>query len=120
MRLLAGRRRQYRADRHNQINWVHAKHPFASDTLYTTNRNGSVETKFQILEKFRLMIPPAGRCTSGSEVDPEDQPGLVALEINEIQGGGGSGKPPPNLRAPGERKPRAVGQLQIRSGPGEQ
>src|SRR5260370_42628287 len=55
-----------------------------------------------------------------SEINPEYQPGLVALEIDEIQGCRRSGRPAPCLNAPGDRKPGALRQLQVGGPPGEQ
>src|SRR3981189_3125190 len=49
----------------------------------------------------------------GLEIDAEYQSRLVALEINEIEGGTKSGRSPPNLCAPGGRQPRAICQLKI-------
>src|SRR5439155_19808354 len=49
----------------------------------------------------------------GLEIDAEYQSRLVALEINEIEGGAKSGRSPPNLSTPGGGQPRAIRQLKI-------
>src|SRR5712671_7409776 len=49
----------------------------------------------------------------GLEIDAEYQSRLVALEINEIEGGTKSGRSPPNLCAPGGRQQREICQMKI-------
>src|SRR5579883_1665232 len=52
--------------------------------------------------------PPASLKT-----DAEHQPGLVALEIDEIDRCRRGGRPPPSLDAPGRRQPRALRELEV-------
>ena len=92
MVLLTRLRRQHRTHRHNQIFWIHARYPFWSvQSIAQTDTwwRGEVSHRRENpdLDKLQAPLPK-------SEIDAEYQPGLMALEIDEVQGSGGSSRPP--------------------------
>jgi hypothetical protein len=122
MGLFAGRRRQHRADRYYQIDWVHEKHPLLPSRYIAQTETAPARRSFKLAEKLLPLVPPAQHheYLGKSEVDPEYQPGLVPLEIDKIEGCRRSGGPPPCLNAPRDRQPGAFRQLQVGGWPGKQ